>query len=340
MQILRYLLFPFSLLYGLIVRLRNKLFDWNILSSKSYDFPVICVGNLSVGGTGKTPMVEYLANLLKDNYQIATLSRGYKRKTKGFYLLGGDENALQTGDEPLQFKSKFPKIHVAVDENRQNGIAALRKLSNPPEIVLLDDAFQHRKVTPGLAILLTAYNSIYKKDFILPTGNLREPRSGAKRADVVVVTKCPVNISGATRGKIKKLLQLKKHQSLYFTFINYADYITNGVTIIPIKDLKSDFTLVTGIAKPSPLVKFLRDSGLTFTHQLFPDHHNFTTDEIDRLKKEDFILTTEKDFMRLKSEIALEKLFYLPIRQDFITNKDGFDLQITNWVKNFNPQIS
>lgn len=334
MQILRYILFPFSLLYGLIVRLRNKLFDWNLISSKSYDFPVICVGNLSVGGTGKTPMVEYLADLLKDKYQIATLSRGYKRKTKGFYLLHGDENALQTGDEPLQFKLKFPAVHVAVDENRQNGIAKLRQLARPPEIILLDDAFQHRKVTPGLTVLLTAYNSIYKKDFILPTGNLREPRAGAKRADIVVVTKCPPNLSGASRSKIKKLLQLEKHQSLYFTFINYADFITNGDKIIPIKELKSGFTLVTGIAKPQPLVKFFRDCGLTFTHQAFPDHHNFTANEIDRLAKEEFILTTEKDFMRLKSELDTEKMFYLPIKQDFIMDKEDFDHQITDWVKN------
>ena len=332
MQKIRKILFPFSWLYGGIVWLRNKFFDWNWVSSKSYDFPVICVGNLSVGGTGKSPMIEYLIRLLKDKYSTATLSRGYKRKTKGFYLVNKNDEAINTGDEPLQFKNKFSNIEVAVDENRQNGISQLRKLPSPPEIILLDDAFQHRKVKPGFSILLSSYDAIYSKDLMLPAGNLREPKSGAKRADIVVITKCPENISLKKQEKITKQLKLKPHQSVYFSYIKYADKITNEKEELDFENLKN-FTLVTGIAKPQPLVNFLKEKDLNFSHLNFPDHHNFSAKEIKELNKLDFILTTEKDFMRLKHVISLEKLFYLPIQQDFIKNKENFDNEILDWVK-------
>lgn len=332
MQKIRKILFPFSWLYGGIVWLRNKFFDWNWISSKSYDFPVICVGNLSVGGTGKSPMIEYLIRLLKDKYSTATLSRGYKRKTKGFYLVNKNDEAINTGDEPLQFKNKFSNIEVAVDENRQNGISQLRKLPSPPEIILLDDAFQHRKVKPGFSILLSSYDAIYSKDLMLPAGNLREPKSGAKRADIVVITKCPENISLKKQEKITKQLKLKPHQSVYFSYIKYADKITNEKEELDFENLKN-FTLVTGIAKPQPLVNFLKEKDLNFSHLNFLDHHNFSAKEIKELNKLDFILTTEKDFMRLKHVISLEKLFYLPIQQDFIKNKENFDNEILDWVK-------
>jgi len=332
MQKIRKILFPFSWLYGGIVWLRNKFFDWNWVSSKSYDFPVICVGNLSVGGTGKSPMIEYLIRLLKDKYSTATLSRGYKRKTKGFYLVNKNDEAINTGDEPLQFKNKFSNIEVAVDENRQNGISQLRKLPSPPEIILLDDAFQHRKVKPGFSILLSSYDAIYSKDLMLPAGNLREPKSGAKRADIVVITKCPENISLKKQEKITKQLKLKPHQSVYFSYIKYADKITNEKEELDFENLKN-FTLITGIAKPQPLVIFLKEKDLNFSHLNFPDHHNFSAKEIKELNKLDFILTTEKDFMRLKHVISLEKLFYLPIQQDFIKNKENFDNEILDWVK-------
>src|SRR5699024_7013116 len=332
MQKIRKILFPFSWLYGGIVWLRNKFFDWNWVSSKAYDFPVICVGNLSVGGTGKSPMIEYLIRLLKDKYSTATLSRGYKRKTKGFYLVNKNDEAINTGDEPLQFKNKFSNIEVAVDENRQNGISQLRKLPSPPEIILLDDAFQHRKVKPGFSILLSSYDAIYSKDLMLPAGNLREPKSGAKRADIVVITKCPENISLKKQEKITKQLKLKPHQSVYFSYIKYADKITNEKEELDFENLKN-FTLITGIAKPQPLVNFLKEKDLNFSHLNFPDHHNFSAKEIKELNKLDFILTTEKDFMRLKHVISLEKLFYLPIQQDFIKNKENFDNEILDWVK-------
>ena len=331
MQILRKLLFPFSILYGIIVGLRNKFFDWGILASASYDFPVITVGNLSMGGTGKSPMIEYLIDLLKPNYQVGTLSRGYKRKTKGFLLLDVKNEAKEVGDEPLQFKRKFPEVLVAVDEDRQNGIAELRSLETPPEVILLDDAYQHRKVKAGFSILLTAYHELYPKDIILPAGNLREPAFGANRADVVIVTKCPLTISEEEKNKITQSLAIKDHQKLFFTGIYYEDYFTNGVQQIPIQLMK-EFNLVTGIAKPKPLVNHLKENGLDAKHFSYPDHHLFTEKELETLRKESLLVTTEKDFMRLKDYFPPEKLFYLPIKTVFLDAKEEFDQEIIRFA--------
>ena len=324
MQYLRKLLFPFSLVYGFITGLRNKLYDWNIKKSVSYDFPVICVGNLSTGGTGKSPMVEYLIGLYAKQHQVAVLSRGYKRSTKGFYLLQGTESAEEVGDEPLQFKTKHPDVQVAVHENRQLGIAALRKLNPQPEIILLDDAFQHRKVKAGFNILLTTYSNLYSKDMLLPAGNLREPKSGAKRADVVVVTKCPLSLSTDKQEKVAKKLRLQANQELFFTGIGYSELITNGIQEIPLSLFANNFILVTGIANPTPLVEFLKAQALVFDHLKFPDHHNFTEKEIARLQKSGIILTTEKDYMRLKESIPQEELFYLPIKTQFLNKEKEF----------------
>jgi len=332
MQILRKLLFPFSVLYGIVVWLRNKFFDWKILASASYHFPVITVGNLSMGGTGKSPMIEYLIGLLQPHYQTATLSRGYKRKTKGFFLLHLENEAEDVGDEPLQFKTKFPDVLVAVDENRQNGIERLRSLNYPPEIILLDDAFQHRKVNAGFSILLTAYQDLYSKDMILPAGNLREPKSCANRADVIIVTKCDLTISDKEKNKIASSLAIKPHQQVFFTGIHYEDYFTNGKQQIPI-DLMEGFNLVTGIAKPKPLVNHLKKNGLNFKHNPYPDHHFFTDKELQTLKNLPLIVTTEKDYMRLKKHIPKEKLFYLPIRTVFLGNQDVFDRRIRSFVE-------
>src|SRR5699024_2798212 len=275
MRKFRKLLLPFAWLYGWIVWLRNKCFDWGWLSSKKYDFPVVCVGNLSIGGTGKSPMIEYLVSLLGDNNDLATLSRGYKRKTTGFYLLKGDETAAQVGDEPLQFKIKYPQLSVAVCENRQEGNAHLRKMHPRPEVILLDDAFQHRRVNPGGSILLTAYGSLYADDVMLPAGNLREPVSGAQRAQIVVVSKCPIDISDKEKQHIQHQLQLRPFQSLYFSTIRYADFLTNGQQKLRLEDL-DEFCLVTGIAKPGPLLNYLDNNNVGFVHRKFPDHHHFT----------------------------------------------------------------
>ena len=314
MKLLRYLLFPVMPIYYLVTWLRNKLFDLGIKKSKSYDFPVICVGNLSTGGTGKTPMIEYLIKLLKADFKIATLSRGYKRKSKGFQLGNDNASAEVLGDEPFQFYNKFKDdVLVAVDADRQNGIEKLMALENTPDVILLDDAFQHRKVKAGFNILLTTYENPYFKDVVLPTGNLREPRRGANRAQVIVVTKCPSNLSENEKQQLFKCIAPNKNQQVFFSAITYVDCLFSDEERLEISALNT-FTLVTGIANPKPLVDFLESKNLKFEHLNFNDHHDFSEIEIEELSKKELILTTEKDYMRLKDYASLKgKLFYLPI---------------------------
>ncbi len=312
MNFLRKLLFPFSLLYGGITALRNFLYNKGFLKSKSYDFPVICVGNLSTGGTGKSPMIELLVSFLKDEHKIAVLSRGYKRKTTGYREVLASNSVEEVGDEPLQFKRKYPDITVAVCEDRQTGIEKLKSLA---DVVLLDDAFQHRKVKASLNILLTSFDKLYSNDCILPTGNLREPKCGAKRADIIVVTKCPEYGGDFNMEEIKRKLKPKALQEIYFSIIGYSSEIKNETESKPLSYLKNqDFLLVTGIANPKPLVDFLKNGGLNFEEKSFPDHHNFTTSEIEGLKKHRLILTTEKDFMRLQPIANATEIYYLPIK--------------------------
>lgn len=314
MKLIRKILFPIVPIYYLVTWLRNKLYDLGIKKSVSYNFPVICVGNLSVGGTGKTPMIEYLIRLLKDDFKVATLSRGYKRKSKGFQI--GDKNTTVDvlGDEPFQFYSKFKDdIQVVVDSNRSEGINILRRLEDYPEVILLDDAFQHRKVKAGFNILLTTYGNIYTEDFVLPTGNLREPRSGAKRANVIIVTKCPKDLSKSEKVAILSKLKLQNHQFAFFSSIAYADEVFSNDSSKNLESLPN-FTLVTGIANAKPLVDFLEAKNLNFEHLNFKDHHDFSQEDILKLEKQELIVTTEKDYMRLKQYESLkEKLFYLPI---------------------------
>ncbi|MEM6517669.1 MAG: tetraacyldisaccharide 4'-kinase, partial [Bacteroidota bacterium] len=224
MKLIRKILFPIVPIYFLVTLFRNWLYDKGIRKSQRYNFPIICVGNLSVGGTGKTPMIEYLIRLFKDNYKVATLSRGYGRKTKGFILADKRSNASNIGDEPFQFYSKFENILVAVDANRRQGIEKI-KSNYKADLILLDDAFQHRRVAAGLNILLTPYGNLYSKDIVLPTGNLREPKSGAKRADLIVVTKCPKNITQNDKDDIIKKLKPKVKQNLFYSWICYDEFI-------------------------------------------------------------------------------------------------------------------
>ncbi|MEN3322967.1 tetraacyldisaccharide 4'-kinase [Mariniflexile soesokkakense] len=314
MKLIRNISVPFVPVYYAITSLRNRLYDLGIKKSISYGFPVICVGNLSVGGTGKTPMIEYLIDLLKADYKVATLSRGYKRKTKGFQLANEFSTAESLGDEPFQFYNKFKTdILVAVDSDRVNGINQLRQLDNAPNVVLLDDAFQHRRVKAGLNILLTTYNNPYFSDYVLPTGNLREPRNGAKRANIIIVTKCPNNLRDEEKSDFLKKIAPKTYQQVFFSSINYS----NDVLSLEGKkslDTITSFCLVTGIANANPLVEFLNEKGLQFEHLNFKDHHEFSAQDILALEKKEFIVTTEKDFMRLKHYTSLkDKLFYLPI---------------------------
>ena len=331
MKFLRVILFPVVPIYYLLTWLRNWLYDKGIKSSKSYDIPIICVGNLSTGGTGKTPMIEYLIRLLKDEKTIATLSRGYKRITEGYELADQGATADTIGDEPFQFFRKFKDIKVAVDGDRQNGIAQLLQLEDKPEVILLDDAYQHRKVKAGFNILLTAYYNLYSNDIVLPTGNLREPKSGAKRADVIVVTKCPEAISESEKAKISKDLKVKPHQQLVFSSIRYAEKVISTHSEMALQSLP-EFTLVTGIANAKPLVHFLKNKGLKFNHLEFPDHYSFRVNDIEELAKKELIITTEKDFVRLADNESLEsKLFYLPI-EITLDKKDVFDSAIRSFV--------
>ena len=334
MNLLRKLLFPFAILYGVITSIRNFLFDKGIFKSYSFDLPIIAVGNLSVGGTGKTPQIEYLIRLLSDKYKVATLSRGYKRESKGFILAQTNATAKILGDEPYQFFEKFKNIQVAVDADRKNGIEHLLKQKNKPDVILLDDAFQHRKVKAGFYILLTSYGELFSDDFILPTGNLRESRSGAKRANVVIVTKCPSVLSFEQQNDIRKRLKLSTNQELYFTFIEYDDFVFGGNEKINVSQIKKNpKTLVAGIAKPQPFFDYLQnemDVCLTF-----PDHHNFNDKdilEIKKLAKNNKIITTEKDFVRLKGSLPSEQLFYLPIKSAFLSGSENFNKTILNYV--------
>jgi len=333
MNALRKILFPFAILYGFITTIRNFLFDKGILKSASFEVPVIAVGNLSVGGTGKTPQIEYLIRLLSDKYKVATLSRGYKRQSEGFVLADSTSNAAILGDEPFQFYQKFPNIQVAVDANRTNGITQLLSQNVKPEVILLDDAYQHRKVKAGFYILLTSYDDLYVDDFLLPTGNLRESRSGANRANIVIVTKCPKDLSIAKQQEVQ--LKLNSKQELYFTFIDYDDAIYSANEKITVDEIKNESKLLlAGIAKPKSFFDYLKnenDECLTF-----PDHHHFSETEIELILKKAQnrkIITTEKDFVRLKDSELISKLYYLPIKSSFINRQENFNFEVLGYLK-------
>lgn len=314
MRLLRKILFPISLLYGLVVYLRNRFYDWDLFPSKSYRIPIICVGNLSVGGTGKTPMVELLIALLKEKYKVAVLSRGYKRKSKGFVLASEESTYYDLGDEAYQIHTKFKEVQVAVDADRQNGIAFLER-EIAPDVILLDDAFQHRKVKPGFSILLTAYDSLYISDWYLPTGNLRDSKREARRADVCVVTKNPPESLEADLTRIKHKLNLKPHQKILFSYLKYDTNLYGKGSLRHLQDLKNkQITLVTGIANPKPLLHFLNENEISFEHLSYKDHHNFSTKELRDLQSKSNVVTTEKDYMRLKKDVDCN---YITIKHTF-----------------------
>lgn len=323
MILLRKILFPLAFLYWLVTFIRNWLYDKGIYKSSSFDIPIIAVGNLSVGGTGKTPQIEYLIRLLSEKYKVAVLSRGYKRTTEGFILADENATASSIGDEPFQFYSKFPYIQVAVDANRKNGIENLLQLQDKPDVILLDDAYQHRKVKAGFYILLTAYDDLFCDDYILPFGNLREPSSGKKRADMIIVTKCPNDLSEIAQLKIREKLNVK--QQVFFTTIKYDDYVFGNDSQLLVSEIQSESkVLVAGIAKPKLFFDFLKsekDDTL-----VFPDHHHFSKQDCEQILAKvngRKIITTEKDFVRLNGLLPKEQLFYLPIKSTFLnTNID------------------
>ncbi len=342
MAILQILLFPFAFLYNAITRFRNRLYDLRIRPSTAFDIPIISVGNLTVGGTGKSPMIEHLIRLLYNDHKVATLSRGYGRSTKGFRLATKLDNAETLGDEPYQFYKKYGnKVIVSVGEERVLAITNILQEAEDTDAILLDDAFQHRRVRPGFSILLCDYNRPFYKDFLLPAGKLRESRSGAARADVVVVTKCPVEISDDDMMGIEKSIRRYADRPVFFATIHYGN-------ALPIGDLKAeirrDIILVSGIADPSSLIAYVKQGYDLKEHLHFGDHHQYTLDDLKKMESISLrypgvnFLTTEKDMVKLESPqfkpyIDRLSFFYLPIEVEFIKNGRDFDELVLNSVR-------
>lgn len=321
MWFLRKMAWPISLIYGGVVHIRNLLYDSNIFKSKTYETPTICVGNLSVGGTGKTPMIEFLISKFQEKHRLAVLSRGYKRQSKGFQLGTQDSTVGQLGDEPFQIHRKFSRIVVAVDTDRQNGITQLQKRVDP-DLILLDDAFQHRKVKPTFSILLSTYSKPFFKDGYLPTGTLRDSKSASRRADCIVITKCPEEMEREKKEFFEKHVKKSPDQMVLFATLAYDYTLYGDKAHLELKDLKGKhFALVTGIANPEPLLNHLKRNDLNFEHLKFPDHHSFNPSEIEILKKKPLILTTEKDYVRLQD--AIDNLYYIKVGHRFLENGES-----------------
>ncbi|MBQ8223067.1 MAG: tetraacyldisaccharide 4'-kinase [Bacteroidales bacterium] len=345
---MRKLLLPISMLCYCVLYIRHKFYDWGLLNSKSYDIPNICVGNLNLGGTGKTPHIEYLINLLSEEFNIAVLSRGYGRKTKGYLLANVNHSHNDIGDEPLQYFKKFDKIKVAVDENRCEGVEKLLQEENPPQVILLDDAYQHRKIKAGLNILLTDYYNLYSTNNLVPTGNLRDIKRAAKRADIIVVTKSPNVITPYYRKDVEDSLKPLPHQKVFYSYIEYLDFkpFSKASFDIDIKEAKTAL-LLCGIANTYSLEDFLKRKYNTISKIQFNDHHDFTEKDIDMviekyndmIGKNKVIITTEKDAMRLINSSFINKfdnipIFTLPIKIKFHKDDDSsFNDEIFNYVK-------
>ncbi len=346
----RYLLFPISFLYGIIIWTRNWLYDKNIIKSAQFNFPIICVGNLAVGGTGKTPMTEYLVSFLSVEFKTATLSRGYKRKTKGFAIANETTTAIHIGDEPMQFHKKFPDLTVAVGEERLVAIPQLLHARPDTEVIILDDAFQHRQVRAGYNIVLTDYRNLYTRDLLLPSGDLRDVKSSIKRADTIIVTKCKTDLSEEEKMQVSREINPKAHQRLYFTEVVYDKpyqlFTRETREILP----STDILLLTGIANPKPLKEFLTSHVHAYDMIRYPDHHIFSSDDLkdivkqfERIESADkIILTTEKDGVRLEkfsTELSRFPIYVLPIQHRFLFNGDAsFQQEIRTFVRSFERQ--
>jgi len=344
-RLLRYLLFPFSILYGIGMRVRNFFYDQGLFKAVEFDIPVICIGNLAVGGAGKTPATEYLVHLLQD-YKIAILSRGYGRKTKGFIMAGPQSTASEIGDEPLQYYHKYQQVSVAVCEDRVEGI---RRLRAHHQVILLDDAYQHRAVKAGFYLLLFEFDRILKRQFMLPSGNLREPLSGYKRADAVLITKSPALINRLDQIAIHKKINLPASKRLSFSFIRYLPPLGVYTGEALARRSWGVVFVLTGIANPEPLYRHLEAFCDTLIPFAYPDHHPFSERDMRALvaawqhhpAKEKIILTTEKDSKRLLSDNIRDLLlnlpvFYLPIAMELAPkDKFSFDKHITDYVASF-----
>jgi tetraacyldisaccharide 4'-kinase len=344
---IRILLFPLSLVYALLVWIRNGLYDKNVFQSTSFNLPIICVGNLSVGGTGKSTMVEFIAKLFHQKYPLAILSRGYKRKTKGYALANEKSTALEIGDEPMQFYLKFPKLAVAVGEERVVAIPQILHDRPDTRVIVLDDAFQHRSVKAGLNILLTEYSNLFTRDWFLPTGDLRDEKSSSKRADIIVVTKCPSELDELSAASIKEEIAPLPHQQVFFSGIQYGEpyHISKKHSLKIAANL--EVLLVSGIANPVPLKEYLHENSRTYYEMLFGDHHIFTIDDWKEIVKRfdsiqnnnKIILTTEKDAVRLVkfgNEIRDLPLFVIPIEMKLLFNdQQRFEQALTGFIESY-----
>lgn len=334
-MIKKILFWIFSIPFLLVTSIRNFLYNIGVIKSHQFNIPIISIGNLVLGGSGKTPSIEYLVRLLSNNYKVAVLSRGYGRKSTGFILADSNSDAGIIGDESMQYYRKFKNIIVSVDSNRVRGINKLIKLNSKPEIVLLDDAYQHRRVKPGMSILLTKFNDLYSEDNIFPLGNLRESKRNANRADVIIVTKCDKNINKDQKRHIIQKLNIGDNQKIYFSSIKYSKMVYDKESSKPLSEFKNiKFTLVTGIADSSHLINYLNDSGYNFNHILFKDHHDFSNSDIIKIDRNNLIITTEKDYVKLFTKIT-SSLYYLPI-EFVIDNEVDFSKQILDYIQTRN----
>jgi tetraacyldisaccharide 4'-kinase len=341
------MLSPFSILYGILTSIRNLLYDYGIFKSESFDIPIINVGNLSTGGTGKTPHAEYLISLfLKNEINTAYLSRGYKRKTKGFVLANKKSNAEELGDEAYQIYSKF-KISLAVCEDRVTGVKNLLEKNPDLDVIILDDAFQHRRIKPSLNILITPFHDLFYKDLVLPSGNLREPKYGKNRADVVIVSKTPKDISEKETKEIDKILELIPNENLFFTGLDYLE-VYNQNQKKSLEELKNyHIHIFTGIGNTVSVEAFLKSNSKSYKINSFSDHHDFTDAEIQKIisdfinqdESDKILLTTEKDYSRLKGSELLNRfkdlpLYVLPISVRFLNQgKNSFDIKVLEHVR-------
>ncbi len=350
---LKILLYPISFFYGIAVYFRNRMYDLKFFKSTEFEIPVISVGNITVGGTGKTPHVEYLVNLLQKDFKLAVLSRGYKRKTKGFGEVLVDSTVADCGDEPLQIKRKFPQVGVFVDEKRVHGIEEIMRLyeAQQPDLILLDDAFQHRQVSAGINILLIDYNRPISEDRLLPLGRLREGKTQVRRATMMIYTKCPREVTPINRRIIMKNVNLRPYQDLYFTTLEYdipRPVFAKGSKALSesLKTLPS-VLLMTGIAQPEPLKKHIATLSKNIEELHFPDHHFFTSGDLQQIVSrfdamsgaEKIIITTEKDAIRLRDidelpEVLKENIYYIPVKTKFLDSEGkSFDQKIVNYVR-------
>ena len=325
MSVIRFLVFPLSIIFKFVTDIRNKLYDCNFLKSEKINVPVISVGNLSTGGTGKTPMVDFIIYNLKRDYNISVLSRGYNRKSKGFIEIKNSDNPSLVGDEPFLIKSNHSEVPVFACEDRVEGAKKIISENNT-NLILLDDAFQHRKISRNLDIVLTDYNNLFYKDYLLPYGNLRESRNNINRADVIIVTKCPLDFNKADAIKIKNQINPKKTQSLFFSQIKYSEKLF-GFKELSFKSIRnSKLTLVTGIANSQSLKEYLKKNNVNFDHFDYPDHYNYSRKDVNKIlatTKNNIILTTKKDYYKL-SQFKIDNLLYIDIKVEFLDGKQEF----------------